>query len=43
VNEGIRRFKEKWGGVPSLKYEMCELKIRKPSFLDAIISYTTKR
>ena len=43
VNEGIRRFKEKWGGVPSLKYEMCELTIRKPSFLDAIISYTMKR
>ena len=43
VNEGIRRFKEKWGGVPSLKYEMCELTIRKPSFLDAIISYIIKR
>jgi hypothetical protein len=25
VNEGIRRFKEKWGGVPSLRYEFCEL------------------
>ena len=24
VNEGIRRFKEKWGGVPYLKYEFCE-------------------
>jgi hypothetical protein len=24
VNEGIRRFKEKWGGIPSLKYEFCE-------------------
>jgi hypothetical protein len=24
VNEGIRRFKEKWGGVPSLRYEFCE-------------------
>lgn len=24
VNEGIRRFKEKWGGVPSLTYEFCE-------------------
>jgi hypothetical protein len=43
VNEGIRRFKEKWGGVPSLKYEMCELTIRKPSLLDAIISYAMKR
>lgn len=25
VNEGIRRFKKKWGGVPFLKYEFCEL------------------
>jgi hypothetical protein len=24
VNEGIRRFKEKWGGVPFLTYEECE-------------------
>jgi hypothetical protein len=24
VNEGIRRFKEKWGGIPSLSYEFCE-------------------
>lgn len=24
VNEGIRRFKEKWGGVPFLNYEACE-------------------
>jgi len=24
VNEGIRRFKEKWGGVPRLHYEFCE-------------------
>ncbi len=24
VNEGIRRFKEKWGGMPSLNYEFCE-------------------
>jgi hypothetical protein len=24
VNEGIRRFKEKWGGIPRLRYEFCE-------------------
>jgi hypothetical protein len=24
VNDGIRRFKEKWGGVPFLNYEYCE-------------------
>ncbi len=27
VNEGIRRFKEKWGGKPFLRYEFCELPI----------------
>lgn len=26
VNEGIRRFKKKWGGAPSLPYEYCEYK-----------------
>jgi hypothetical protein len=25
VNEGIRRFKGKWGGIPFLNYEFCEL------------------
>ena len=24
VNEGIRKFKEKWGGIPFLNYEFCE-------------------
>lgn len=24
VNDGIRRFKEKWGGAPSLAYAFCE-------------------
>jgi hypothetical protein len=24
VNKGIKRFKEKWGGVPFLNYEFCE-------------------
>ncbi len=24
VNEGISRFKKKWGGVPFLRYEFCE-------------------
>ena len=25
VNEGIARFKKKWGGVPFLKYEFGEI------------------
>jgi hypothetical protein len=28
VDEGIRRFKKKWGGIPFLKYEFCELSAR---------------
>ncbi|MEE9609880.1 MAG: hypothetical protein V3W19_01445 [Desulfatiglandales bacterium] len=36
VNDGIRRFKKKWGGVPTRRYEMCELVTRKPSILDAV-------
>lgn len=43
VNEGIRRFKEKWGGVPGLRYEMCELAVRKPSIFDAIMTSVTGR
>lgn len=30
VNEGIRRFKEKWGGIPRLRYESCEYRRRDP-------------
>ncbi len=43
VNAGIRRFKEKWGGKPILRYEMCELTVRKPSLLDAIAGYAKIR
>jgi hypothetical protein len=41
VNSGIRRFKEKWGGVPFLKYEFCEYTFgqkRAFSIFDAITS-----
>ncbi len=30
VNEGIRRFKEKWGGVPQLRYEFCKCRCKDP-------------
>ncbi len=30
VNQGIRRFKEKWGGVPRLRYEFCEYRPPRP-------------
>jgi hypothetical protein len=38
VNAGIRRFKAKWGGVPTRRYEMCELVLKKPTIFDAIKS-----
>jgi len=40
VNSGIRRFKEKWGGMPTRRYEMCELQARKPFILDTILAFT---
>jgi len=36
VNEGIRRFKTKWGAKPTRPYEMCELGLRRPSLLKTI-------
>ena len=40
VNDGIRQFKKKWGGIPGLPYESCELPLRKYSFWDSIIDAT---
>jgi hypothetical protein len=40
INEGIRRFKEKWGGKPFLRYEFCECRYgsaRKASLIDALM------
>jgi hypothetical protein len=36
VNQGIRRFKEKWGAKPSRSYEMCELTLKKSLITEAI-------
>jgi hypothetical protein len=41
VNPGIRRFKEKWGGKPSLPYEFCECRSGIPSIttmIDSLLS-----
>jgi hypothetical protein len=43
VNAGIRLFKEKWGGIRTRPYELCELVIRKPSLLDAFVSALKKQ
>ncbi|MFZ5821129.1 MAG: hypothetical protein ACOYYJ_14640 [Chloroflexota bacterium] len=40
VNPGIRRFKTKWGGVPTLEYEFCECYFgaqEQTSILDALL------
>ena len=39
VNAGIRRFKAKWGAVPTRPYEMCELTGKKPSILDTLRAF----
>jgi len=39
VNKGIRQFKEKWGGVAFLNYELCAFAVKKPSFLDALLDF----
>ncbi len=38
VNEGIRRFKEKWGGTPFLPYEFCGCRRGVPPFLRPFLS-----
>ena len=39
VNAGIRRFKEKWGAMPTRRYEMCELASKRPSIIKSILSW----
>ncbi|MGD2100271.1 MAG: hypothetical protein PVG35_22075 [Desulfobacterales bacterium] len=43
VNAGIRRFKEKWGAVPSRRYEMRELAPKKLSILDSFRAFAKIR
>ena len=42
VNDGIRRFKEKWGARPTRSYETCELIIKKPLIREAIRAVLNK-
>jgi len=37
VNQGIRRFKEKWGAMPTRPYEMCALMVHKPTMFQEIM------
>ncbi|MCX8023474.1 MAG: GNAT family N-acetyltransferase [Syntrophorhabdaceae bacterium] len=41
VNEGIKRFKEKWGGVPSLGYTFCEYETgeKRGGFIDSFMKF----
>ena len=41
VNPGIRRFKEKWGGKPTLTYELCRIRSGMPgvrTMIDSLLS-----
>ena len=42
VNPGIRRFKQKWGGVAGPGYEMCDLVLKKPSVLETLLALGKK-
>ena len=43
VNAGIRRFKAKWGAVPTRRYDMGELVLKKPSILDTFRAFGKSR
>ena len=43
INAGIRRFKEKWGGVSMCRYEMGELELKKPSLFEMLMSMGSLR
>jgi len=43
VNDGIRRFKEKWGGVPGLPYEFYEVRRRGIEVLWALLARSWTR
>lgn len=43
INDGIRKFKEKWGGRPTRPYEMCELVLDKPSIFETILAVVNSR
>ena len=43
INAGIRRFKEKWGGVSMCRYEMGELELKKPSLFEMLMSLSRLR
>lgn len=36
LTPGVRRFKEKWGGVPGPAYDAVEVVLRRPSLLDVL-------
>lgn len=43
VNDGVRRFKEKWGSQPARRYEMCELVFKKPLLTEFLKSMLAMR
>jgi len=43
VNPGLRRFKAKWGGRPTMDYEMVELSLTKKFSLSHILGYARAR
>ncbi len=42
VNDGIRQFKKKWGGVPELTYHSCDIQVKKPTIWETIYSFVKR-
>lgn len=42
VNEGIKRFKVKWGGAPFLKYKFCELSTKRSKAFEFVRLFPSK-
>lgn len=42
VNDGIRRFKKKWGAEPYVEYRHCGFEAKRPSFLEAVLNFRKK-
>ena len=43
INEGLRRFKKKWGGVPSRPYRMATVDLTVPTVWNAVSEFLKRR
>ena len=43
INEGLRRFKRKWGGIPARPYRMASVELKVPSIFSGIREFLKQR